>query len=238
MHLPGCTVPPLVDWLSGTVALASSCYGHPEPGTDPPPWSELAINHHCPSVRPAVTMSVPLYTTCSAEQFSGFRRRGKESKGKGLFIVIRKQHCTKAGRRSVPSHCTFAPPHRHSWPTSPVCILKQGETGAPGGKPRQAQGEQQRPVTASGLTWIVKGSFTHSPNSETICVIGMLHYRTSGPIFVYFMVVMNFLSFVFKKNVVNFSFRVNLAVHFPSFKGLSNRAFTVVFIFRNGPGAL
>lgn len=29
--------PPLVDWLSGIVALASGCYGHPQPGTDPPP---------------------------------------------------------------------------------------------------------------------------------------------------------------------------------------------------------
>ena len=36
-HLPYCIMPPLVDWLSGIVALASRCYGHPQPGTDPPP---------------------------------------------------------------------------------------------------------------------------------------------------------------------------------------------------------
>lgn len=100
MHLPGCTVPPLVDWLSSTVAFSSSFYGHPEPGAGPPPWSELAINHHCPSVRPAVTMRVPLYTACSAEQWEIQKGR------KGQILL-----CTAARWRSVLSHCSFdAPP--------------------------------------------------------------------------------------------------------------------------------
>lgn len=141
MHLPGCTVPPLVDWLSGTVALASSCYGHPEPGTGPPPWSELAINHHCPSVRPAVTMSVSLFTTCSAEQWGIQKGR----KGKDLIIVIMyRSNIDGRRRRSVLSHSTFDIPPLLANLTCMYCILKQGETGAPGGNPGRNGGAAQK----------------------------------------------------------------------------------------------
>lgn len=48
-HLPNCTCQvmslclPIIDWLSGIIALASGCQGHPQPGTDPLPWSGLAL---------------------------------------------------------------------------------------------------------------------------------------------------------------------------------------------------
>lgn len=68
MHLPGCTVPPLVDWLSGTVALASGCYGHPETwrwSTTPDQnWQLIIIVHQLGLL---FTMSVPLYTSRPAE---------------------------------------------------------------------------------------------------------------------------------------------------------------------------
>lgn len=200
MHLPGCTVPPLVDWLSGTVALASSCYDHPEPGTGPPPWSELAINHHCPSVRSAVTMSVPLYTTCSTEPWGIQKRR----KGKDLIILCTVPTLYK-GQTEV------SPEPLQLWCTATLgqpnlCVFWSR------GKPEHLEeiqagtgGAAQTGLLPFGLIRIVKWPFTHSRNSETICAIGILHYRISRPIFVYFMIMINVLSFVFNKNVVHFS---------------------------------
>lgn len=70
MHLPGFIVPSRADWLSSIVALASGCYGHPEPGTDPPPWSGLALNdiiiaHQAGLLLLWVSLCIPL----SAEQW-------------------------------------------------------------------------------------------------------------------------------------------------------------------------
>jgi len=76
VHLPcSIAVPPLVDWLSGIVALASGCYGHPQPGTDPPLWSGLAlvddiiIAHQSALLLQWVSLCMPLFQLSSG----GFR---------------------------------------------------------------------------------------------------------------------------------------------------------------------